>query len=156
MTTDLAFHHAEALYDIATGPSLNKETTVDSLRQYVRQVIDVERLSSNPAGKVAGYTAQPDAKVALVNENKALEETILRGLDKLQTGDVDKRWLAIARTSFEIAFMQLNQTVFQPQRIRLPEDELNPPDPNNTLGHDLEGIGTPEPFIADGKRVVKL
>lgn len=30
-------------------------------------------------------------------------------------------------------------------------------DPDNTLGHDLEGLDPPpQPFIADGKRVVKL
>lgn len=43
---------------------------------------------------VAGYTPQSDAKVALV-----------------------------ARTHFQEGFMALNRAVFQPQRIKLPEDE---------------------------------
>lgn len=96
---------------------------------------------------VAGYTAQPDAKVALVNEFKADEERLLRKLDrlampragslsapKLSPGEwsdvevttapeVDGRWLAIARTKFEEAYMALNRSVFQPQRIALPEDD---------------------------------
>lgn len=100
----------------------------------------------NPAGKVAGYTAQPDAKVALVNEFKADEERLLRKLDKLAKPAVgskvleisplryvdadensvapsfDQRWLAVARTHFQEGFMALNRSVFQPQRIKLPED----------------------------------
>lgn len=95
---------------------------------------------------VSGYTAQPDAKVALVNEFKADEERLLRKLDELAKGqrlqatengytgpggliqadvvglDVDQRWLAIARTDFQRAFMALNRAVFQPTRISLPED----------------------------------
>jgi hypothetical protein len=35
----------------------------------------------------------------------------------------DQRWLAIARTHFQEGFMALNRAVFQPQRIKLPEDE---------------------------------
>jgi len=90
---------------------------------------------------VAGYTDQPDEKVALVNEFKADEERLLRKLDKYfgaveraSSGDVivdsilsmpivDMRWVAIARTHFQEGFMALNRAVFQPQRIKLPEDE---------------------------------
>ncbi len=53
---------------------------------------------------VQGYTPQSQAKVDLVNENKVLEEQVLRQLDRLATitgvnGEpisIDKRWLAIA------------------------------------------------------------
>lgn len=96
---------------------------------------------------VAGYTPQPDAKVALVNEFKADEERLLRKLDALTrenvgkpivpggsegrvlSGEVDgrlpydPRWLAIARTHFQEGFMALNRAVFQPTRIKLPEDD---------------------------------
>ena len=91
---------------------------------------------------VAGYTAQPDAKVALVNEFKVLEERLLRKLDALRkerperppgvhpsSSDWnsinvhDPRWLAIAQTHFNEGFMALARAVFQPQRIKLPEDE---------------------------------
>ena len=83
---------------------------------------------------VSGYTAQPDAKVALVNEFKADEERLLRKLDvaskvtqKAKFGPLDEpaydgRWIAIARTHFQEGFMALNRSVFQPQRIKLPED----------------------------------
>jgi hypothetical protein len=92
---------------------------------------------------VAGYTPQPDAKVALVNEFKQDEERLLRKIDAMMTAlDVepfgaalvkqegakipykyDQRWLAIGRTQLQEAFMSINRAVFQPQRIALPEDK---------------------------------
>jgi hypothetical protein len=100
---------------------------------------------------VAGYTAQPDAKIALVNEFKQDEERLLRKLDglnemidsvglvsfppgkssypdqiakmKAREDDApDPRWVAIARSHFEQGFMALNRSVFRPRRIKLPED----------------------------------
>lgn len=76
---------------------------------------------------VAGYKPQSDEKVGLVNENKALEEQVLRQMDRLATlptGTIDPRWFAIARTQIEQGFMALNRAVFQPGRARLPEDEV--------------------------------
>lgn len=81
---------------------------------------------------VKGYRDQNPGSVDLVNENKVLEERVLRQLDKhvKQTGEkgpgvltVDGRWLAVARTHLEQGFMALNRSVFQPTRISLPEDE---------------------------------
>lgn len=87
---------------------------------------------------VSGYTAQPDAKVALVNRFKEMEERLLRELDdlgaewtvvKTGSGSVsdralhDQRWLAVARTHFQEGYSALVRAVFQPQRIRLPEDD---------------------------------
>lgn len=90
---------------------------------------------------VAGYQPQSDAKVQLVNEFKADEERLLRKLEWLMdTNQVfkpsevaappgavahkyDARWIAVARTHFQEGFMALNRAVFQPQRIKLPEDE---------------------------------
>lgn len=90
---------------------------------------------------VSGYTAQSAEKVALVNSFKEIEERLLRELDALSLertsiakkwGAIDKqtpyptydlRWIAVARTHFQEGFMALNRAVFQPQRIRLPEDD---------------------------------
>lgn len=71
---------------------------------------------------VSGYTAQSDSRVEMVNENKALEERVLRRLDELKGLNVDQRWLAIGRTHIEEAFMAINRSIFQPQRVKLPED----------------------------------
>lgn len=67
---------------------------------------------------VAGYTAQSDDKVLTVNENKQLEETVLKRLDALKENpDIDQRWLTIGRTHIEEAFMAVNRAVFKPQRL---------------------------------------
>ncbi|KAB7782428.1 DUF7681 family protein [Methylorubrum populi] len=74
---------------------------------------------------VAGYKPQSDEKVALVNENKELEERILRQMDRLAAlpaGTVDPRWFSIGRTAIENGFMALNRSIFQPGRASLPED----------------------------------
>ena len=67
---------------------------------------------------VAGYTAQSDDIIKTVNENKQLEETVLKQLDALKVRtDVDQRWLAIGRTHVEEAFMAINRALFKPQRL---------------------------------------
>lgn len=72
---------------------------------------------------VSGYRPQSDQNVELVNQNKALEERVLRQLDKLvATSGLDPRWLSIARTHIDQGFMAMNRAVFQPGRIALPED----------------------------------
>jgi hypothetical protein len=73
---------------------------------------------------VAGYTAQIDENVQMVNLNKRDEEMLLRSLDAYAMNpEVDRRWLSIAKTHFEQGFMALNRSIFKPQRIKLPEDE---------------------------------
>jgi hypothetical protein len=73
---------------------------------------------------VAGYRPQSDDAVALVNQNKSMEERLLRVMDAMQGDPVfDQRWLAIARTQIEQGFMALNRAVFRPGRISLPEDD---------------------------------
>jgi hypothetical protein len=72
---------------------------------------------------VKGYTNQPTEKVDMVNFNKIDEERILRAIDQYgMNPDVDKRWLAIAKTNIEQGFMALNRAIFKPERIKLPED----------------------------------
>lgn len=72
---------------------------------------------------VAGYQAQSDAKVALVNENKVLEEKVLRQIDKMRLDpDVDQRMVAVAHTNIQQSFMWLNRAVFQPARVDLPNE----------------------------------
>lgn len=72
---------------------------------------------------VAGYQAQSAQNIDLVNANKVAEEIILRNLDDLaEMPEVDKRWLAIARTQIEQGFMAMNRAIFKPGRITLRED----------------------------------
>lgn len=77
----------------------------------------------SPVTPVAGYTEQSELRLGLVNRNKANEERLLRLLDiDARAGDVDLRWLSIARTDLEKAFMAWNRAIMQPRRIRLAED----------------------------------
>jgi hypothetical protein len=90
-------------------------------------VSDKSVTSAKYAGlPVAGYQAQSDENVALVNENKILEERVLRQIDKhvrnRDSQDIDQRMVALARTGIQDAFMWLNRAVFQPKRVSLPED----------------------------------
>lgn len=81
-------------------------------------------MSEHTGLPVAGYKAQNDYNVARVNRNKQDEERILRGMDELKDKTkIDQRWLAIARTQMEQAFMAYNRAIFQPGRVSLPEDE---------------------------------
>lgn len=76
------------------------------------------------APPIKGYQDVSAAKQEAVNGNKVTEEIILRHLDHLAALDgVDKRWLAIGRTHMEQAWMAINRSIFQPQRIKLPEDK---------------------------------
>jgi hypothetical protein len=90
-----------------------------------------KREKKHKALPVAGYSAQSDDKVDMVNHNKAMEERILRRLDYLNNcvvtataPEFDRRWLAIARTHIEQGFMAMNRAVFQPARVKLPEDDI--------------------------------
>lgn len=84
---------------------------------------------------VAGYTTQSQNNVDLANEGKALEERYLRWLDKLECQNgppldngavpqvVNPRMVALARTHIQTGAMWAIRSIFQPQRIKFPEDE---------------------------------
>lgn len=78
----------------------------------------------HPGLPVAGYQPQSDAKVSAVNANKDLEERALRQIEALLASDidVDPRMAALARTKLQEGFMWLNRAIFQPGRVKLPED----------------------------------
>ena len=72
---------------------------------------------------VAGYRAQDTKQVDIVNANNETEERILRMIEGQRSkGLLDGRWAALAKTHFEQGFMALNRAVFQPSRVKLPED----------------------------------
>ena len=84
----------------------------------------------HPPMPVAGYTPQTQSNVELANEGKVLEERYLRWLDKLgghnpgggTTPVCDPRCIAVARTHMQETAMWAIRAIFQPQRIKLPED----------------------------------
>lgn len=71
---------------------------------------------------VHGYQPQGTESVDAVNDNKILEERILRRLDELENmPGIDRRWLAIGRTHIEQGFMAVNRAIFKPKRAELVE-----------------------------------
>lgn len=142
--TDLTQDGDVSLHFLDGERMQTKWRTVAKLPENIASQIRAAQMTANPA-KVAGYTAQPDAKVALVNSFKELEERLYRAIEKAETegrvsygvdglpnGDhrdhngshVYRRnyWVERAVEHFAEGFMALNRAVFQPQRIRLPED----------------------------------
>ena len=56
---------------------------------------------------VKGYRPQSDDAVERVNSNRVHEERLLRLMDEMKDrDDIDRRWLAIARTDIEQGFLQ--------------------------------------------------
>lgn len=69
---------------------------------------------------ILGYTAVSSDKKEAVNENKKLEEIVLRRFEAIISDtniDADKRCLKIAITNLQDAFMWANRGIFKPERI---------------------------------------
>lgn len=82
-------------------------------------------IMTNTPLPVKGYTGQSNDNVALANRLKEAEERYLRELDELDTfPNTDKRLVALARTHMQTAAMWAVRSVFQPTRIKLPEDSF--------------------------------
>lgn len=72
---------------------------------------------------VAGYVPQSQSNVDLANEGKALEERYLRWLDKLAgQPQIDLSMALEARKHIQTGAMWAIRSIFQPQRVKLPED----------------------------------
>jgi hypothetical protein len=78
-------------------------------------------MTTNPnVTPVVGYVPQPQWKLDEVNTSKRLEEALLQRMESyLQDPEIDKRWVAIARTHIEQGFMALNRAILQPERVKL-------------------------------------
>jgi hypothetical protein len=83
---------------------------------------------------VAGYVPQSQENIDLANELKYVEERYLRLLDKMlhppmlrSLPQYDQRFLALARTSMQEANMWAVRAIFQPTRIKFPEDSPQSP-----------------------------
>lgn len=73
---------------------------------------------------VAGYKAtQPAWAIEAVNAFKALEERALRAIESLDGAAIDPRAMALGRTHLQTGFMWAARAVFQPGRVKLPEDD---------------------------------
>jgi hypothetical protein len=73
---------------------------------------------------IPGYRDLKKETLDEVGRNKVEEEILLRRLDDMsRLPDLyDARWLAIARTHFEQAYMALNRSITKPSRLTLTGD----------------------------------
>lgn len=77
-------------------------------------------MSTTPVTPVAGYRPLDAEQLALMNENKLLEELVLRQVDRHvreTSQNIDQRFVSLARTHFQEGFMALNRSVARPQRL---------------------------------------
>jgi hypothetical protein len=70
----------------------------------------------NQHQKIKGYRDLSEAEIADMNEAKALAEHVgdLCKKFEMERPNVDKRWLAIARTDLQKGFMSLVRSVARP------------------------------------------
>lgn len=81
---------------------------------------------TTPVTPVAGYQPPSDLILAAVNANKEIEERILRDIETCFISDeldCDIRWLSVAKTHIQEAYMAWNRALLKPQRVKLPEDD---------------------------------
>lgn len=79
-------------------------------------------MSKHDGLPVSGYNPQSPENVARVNTNKELEERSIRAIEACGNAGADPRMIALAITQIQQGFMWANRAVFQPSRIKLPED----------------------------------
>lgn len=83
---------------------------------------------SIPMTPVKGYRQLSAEQIALMNQNKLIEELAMRQIDahvrEHGSTEIDQRMVALARTNLQDAFMWLNRSIAQPQRIRPTVDDL--------------------------------
>lgn len=59
-------------------------------------------------------TLTPTQITNLLNTNRLMELKVLNRIDQLAALATDPRWIAIAKTQLELAFMSLNRAVTEP------------------------------------------
>lgn len=74
---------------------------------------------------IKGFTDQSEKNKSYVNTSKETEERLVRFAETLMGEGYDTTLINGALDQFMIGFMLLNRSIFQPQRIELPEDKVN-------------------------------
>ena len=70
----------------------------------------------NQHRKITGYRDLSEDEIALMNECKAMAETVGVLVEKIDAmGGISQRWTAIARTNLQQGFMALIRSIAQPE-----------------------------------------
>jgi hypothetical protein len=84
--------------------------------------------------EIKSFTDQSAKNKAMVNINKEAEERVYRILDNLaNVSTLDQQLLIEGRKHILMGFMLVNRSIFQPERIELPEDTAVVDDPEPQL-----------------------
>lgn len=67
---------------------------------------------------MTGAKTLTETQIGQLNDNRMIEEYLLRMLDELT--HADHRFTALARTNFQTGFMMMNRAITQPNRIEGP------------------------------------
>ena len=74
--------------------------------------------------KIKGYTPLTDEQKNLVNNNKVMEEAVLRLIETIQKESAaDPHWIFIATNHFQEGFMALNRSIMKPERVKFQGEE---------------------------------
>lgn len=69
----------------------------------------------NQHKKITGYRDLSQEEISAMNKSKELASQVGDFIDELEkNGYVDKRWLAIAKTDLQKAFMSLTRSIARP------------------------------------------
>jgi len=76
---------------------------------------------------IKGYRELSQEEIDIINENKIIEERVLRNLEKIKK-DFERKNSCVYLGNKEedhinMTFMLINRFIIRPQRISLPEDE---------------------------------
>lgn len=63
---------------------------------------------------IKGYRQLSEDEILLINDIKSKEKQLIEFIDSLEM-DVDRRWLAIAKTHIEQGFMALVRSIARPE-----------------------------------------
>lgn len=64
---------------------------------------------------IKGYRELNETEIAVMNAIKETAVVVGELIDKVKEGDVDQRWLAIAKTNLQQGFMALTRAVAKPE-----------------------------------------
>jgi hypothetical protein len=68
----------------------------------------------NQHRKITGYRELSQEEIDAMNAVKAVAEGVGKMIVELEGKDVDKRWLAIAKTDLQKGFMALTRSITKP------------------------------------------
>lgn len=80
-----------------------------------KSIIKGENILDNQHKKIKGYRDLSQEEIDLMNVCKMLASEVGNTIEKLESvNNIDKRWLAIAKTDLQKGFMSLIRAIAQP------------------------------------------